>query len=123
MTLLRKSIAVFAVTATLGCYTMKPVNLVENPDASRRPETIDITTSHGPELRIYGPVIRGDSLFGWYDEGRTRLATIGIDQIVTARTRQLSTGRTAALLIGGGAVLITTAYLLVVAALINSLSW
>lgn len=122
MTMLRKLIAVFAISATLGCYTVRPVHLVENADASKRPETIDITTNHGPELRIYGPVIRKDSLYGWYDEARTRQATFGIDEIVAARTHQLDTGRTAALLVGGGVVVVVTAYLILVATIINSLS-
>jgi hypothetical protein len=121
MTTLRKLIAIFTATATVGCYTVRPVNLVENADAPSRPETIDITTHHGPELRIYGPVIRRDSLYGWYDEDRTRAATFGIDEIVSARTRQLSTGRTAALLVGGGVVVIATAYIILVATLINAL--
>ena len=123
MTILRRLIAIFAATANLGCYTVRPVSLVENADASRRPETIDVTTNHGPEMRIYGPVIRKDSLYGWYDEDRTRPATFGINEIVSARTRQLSTGRTAALLVGGGVVVIATAYLILVATLINSLQW
>jgi hypothetical protein len=121
MTIVRRFIAIFAATATLGCYTVRPVNLVENADASRRPENIDVTTNHGPETRIYGPVIRKDSLYGWYDEDRTRPATIGINEIVSARTRQLSTGRTVALLVGGGIVVIVTAYLILLATFINAL--
>jgi hypothetical protein len=121
MAFIRKFIGVFAMVATTGCYTMRPVRLDESPAAAIRPESIEVMTKAGVHVRIYEPAVRGDSLHGWYDEQKTRFASYSIDEIATAEVRQLSAGRTAALVVGGGAAAIGVVYLVLLYTVLHGL--
>jgi hypothetical protein len=121
MTFVRKLIAVFAMTTTTGCNTMRPMKLDESSEAASRPESIEVMTRRGVHAVLYAPAVRGDSLHGWYDAEKTRSASYGIDEIATAEVRQLSAGRTAALVVGGGAVVIGVVYLVLLYTVLHGL--
>ena len=95
MPALRNSIAILTTCWTLGCYTTKRVTLKANPDASARPASIEVVTTRGQRLVVYQPEVRGDSLYGWLDEGSRNPAAYAVSDIGSASTRQLSGGRTA----------------------------
>ena len=97
---LRSIVAVVSAATTFACQTWKPVTLNENPDPAARPSRIEITSRGGSTSIVYSPVVRGDSLYGWQDRERTVPAAYAVADITTARTRQLSGGRTAALVAG-----------------------
>ena len=100
---LRNLIATFCATATLGCYSWRPVALEENPNTNTRPEKLRVMTKGGASFDVYRPVVAGDTLRGWSDAQRTTPVAFPVSDVATARTRQLNEARTF-LAIAGSAV-------------------
>lgn len=100
MPVIRNSIAILTTFWAFGCYTSRAVTLNENPDASARPASVEVVTTKGERLVIYKPEVRGDSIHGWLDSQSRNPAARAISDVAFSRTRQLSSGRTAALVVG-----------------------
>lgn len=96
----RNGVAVLLAVTMLGCHTTRQVTMNVNPDASSRPRKVEIQIHSGPRFTVYGPEVRNDSLFGWFDKERTKPAGIPLNEIGSARTREFSFGKTLGLTLG-----------------------
>lgn len=114
--LLRNAIATLFAVVAVGCHTTKNVNLVENPDATSRPSRIEVLTRSGASVTVYAPVIQRDSVRGFSDETKTTPVTLAVNDIQSARSRQVSGGRTALLVFGIVAAVVGTLFVLAVIA-------
>lgn len=117
MPIIRKCSLVFATFCTVGCYSWRSVGLGENPDASARPRDMEIQVKNGIPQTIYSPIVRGDSLYGWFERDRQTPASFAVKDITSARSLQLNGGRTAVLAVG---VVVVSAALLFMIALANA---
>ena len=100
MPVVRNSIAVLSAFCSFGCYTWKPVTMNVNADASTRPARVEVVTTKSERVVIYKPEVHGDSIHGWLDSQSRIPVARAISDVASSRTRQLSSGRTAALLVG-----------------------
>ena len=116
---LRNAVAIFLATAISGCHVTKNVILSENPDATSRPSRIDVTTKSGSTLVIYDPVVQSDSVKGFSDPDRKNPTAIATTEIASAQTRQVSSGRTALLVVGIVAAVVGTLFILAAMAISN----
>ncbi len=114
---LRNAIVGLCAVFAAGCHTSKNVNLVENPDTTSRPSRIEVVTKSGSAIRVYAPVIERDSLRGYLDEERTNATVLAVSDIQSARSRQVSSGRTAALVVAIVAAAVGTLFVLAIIAL------
>lgn len=106
----------------MACHTTRNVKLVENPDATSRPSQIEVVTRSGATILVYDPVIQRDSLRGYSDrDGKTPTA-LAVSDIQSAKARQLSGGRTAALVLGLVAAAAAAWVLFIIVAL-SSADW
>jgi hypothetical protein len=99
-----------SIMLTTSCTTMQNVSLKENPNSATRPSQIDVR-SGGQSYVVYWPIVRGDSIHGWKDAVQTMPLSFAISDIQRARSRQVSTERTVAAVIG----VVAGAYVLVAA--------
>jgi hypothetical protein len=99
-----------------GCQTTRNVSLVENPEATSRPSEMNVVTKGGSDIVIYAPVVQRDSLHGFLDEQRTNPTVLAVSDIKTAKSRQFSGGRTAALVVTLVAATLLTLFGLALAA-------
>ena len=120
---LRNVVATFFVAITLGCDTTKNVNLVENPDATSRPSQIQVLTKSGARIVVYEPIVREDSVRGYTGAERTTPVIVAVSDIQSARTRQLSGGRTALLTLGIVAVALLAAWVALLAIIFSDDSY
>ncbi|HKY96281.1 MAG TPA: hypothetical protein VJL35_00365 [Gemmatimonadaceae bacterium] len=93
---IRHAVALTLLAGQSACYAWKNVTLVENQDPKARPTVIEVTRKLGGTYDVYYPVVNGDSLNGWEDQKRTRLVRFALSDLTRARTKQISSGRTAA---------------------------
>ena len=100
MTSLRSTISILFLAGITACHGTRSVTLNVNPDPSTRPTAVEIRTRSGPRFTVYGPEVRNDSVFGWFDEARTKPAALPVSDIESARTRSFSGGKTAGLVVG-----------------------
>ena len=93
---IRRAVALTLLAGQSACYAWKNVTLVEKQHAEARPTVIEVTRKLGGTYDVYYPVVKGDSLNGWADQKRTRLVRFALSDLSRARTKQVSSGRTAA---------------------------
>ena len=104
----------------MACHVTRNVNLVENPDATSRPSQIEVVTKGGSTIVVYNPVIQRDSLRGYSDHTKATPIVLATTDIQTARTRQLSGGRTAFLVVGIVAAVAGALFIALIIALSNA---
>ena len=97
--MIRNSIAILSTFFSLGCYTWKPVTMNVNADASTRPARVEVVTTKSERIVIHKPEVRGNSIHGWLDSQSHIPVAGAISDVASSRTRQLSSGRTAALVV------------------------
>ena len=93
---IRNALAIALLAGQFACYSWNKVTLTDNQDAATRPTLIEVTRKTGGTYDVYYPVVRGDSLHGWTDQKRTGAAEFSLSELARARTKQISSGRTAA---------------------------
>ena len=117
---LRNAIATVCTVSSMACHVTKNVNLVENPDATSRPSQVEILTKGGSTIVVYDPVVQRDSLRGYSDQGKMSPIVLATSDIQSARTRQLSGGRTALLVTGIVATAIGALFIVAIIVLSNA---
>ena len=119
----RNAIVGLCACLALGCHTTRNVKLVDNPDATTRPSQIEVLTRSGSRITIFQPVVRQDSVRGYSDEEQSTPVTVATSDILEARTRQFSGGRTALLTIGVVGVALLAAWVTLIAIIFSDDSY
>jgi hypothetical protein len=101
--MVRRSIALVLLFASVGCYSVKRVNAPSSYIAEHHPEQVWVAAENGEIFRLAGPAVRGDSVVGTVN-GTSEPMVLDLKGQHEVFARQKDPLKTATLIGGIGAV-------------------